>query len=249
MHLFKADLHIHTVLSPCGDLEMSPRRIVQTALGRGLDIIAITDHNSTLQCEEVMKVGKREGLSVICGVEVTSAEEVHCLTLFENLEVLRKFQGYLDRYLPEVKNKPEKFGYQVWVNEEEEILGQEERMLIHAIDQGIEEVAAEVERLGGLFIPAHVDKTVFSLYSQLGFMPSDFQVDGIELSPYGKEEEQLRMHPELKDCTLVRSSDAHFLGDIGKCCSFFKMKTKSFEEIKLAFRGEGGREIIMEEAL
>lgn len=242
MKQYKADLHIHSVLSPCGSLEMSPKMIVDKALECGLNIIGITDHNSTLQCKEVARVGKEKGISVICGAEVTTKEEIHCLTFFENFEKLEAFQSYLDQYLPDVPNDPERFGHQVWVNANEEILGEENRLLISAIDQSIDEVELKVRSLDGLFIPAHVDKRRFSLYSQLGFMPFDLKVDAIGLSPNVKDE-FLTKHKELEQFTLLRSSDAHQPESIGSHYSVFELEELSFKEIKMALHQTNGRRV------
>lgn len=243
MKLFKADLHMHTVLSPCGSLEMSPVAVVEKALEMKLDIIGVTDHNSTRQCYEVVKVAHKKGLHVLCGAEVTTKEEVHCLTFFENFEKLEIFQQYLDEHLPNVENNVEMFGHQVWVNEAEEILGEESRILISAINQTIEEVQAKVKQLGGLFIPAHVDRSRFSLYSQLGFMPSDLNPDAIGLSPNADDKEMVKKYSELANYTLLRSSDAHTLDCIGIRYTVFEMEAFSFDEVLMALHNMNGRKV------
>ena len=129
MKSFRTDLHIHTVLSPCGDLEMSPARIVSLSTKRGLDIIGITDHNSTKQCELVWKLGRRLGLTVIPGCEMTSREEVHCLGFFEDFDALNEFQDFLDLHLTIIPNKPSLFGYQVVVDEFDYILEEQANYL------------------------------------------------------------------------------------------------------------------------
>ena len=113
MKMYRTDLHIHTVLSPCGGLEMSPEQIVEAAIAKGLDIIAITDHNSTRQCKAVIEAGEERGLKVFGGAEVNTREEVHCLTLFEDIETLTVFQEYLDDFLPDIPNDPDSFGHQI----------------------------------------------------------------------------------------------------------------------------------------
>lgn len=241
MNRYKADLHIHSVLSPCGSLEMSPQVIVDTARAKGLDVIAITDHNSTRQCKVVAQLARKEGLMVLCGAEVTTREEVHCLTLFENFEKLDAFQEYLDQHLPDVKNNPDVFGHQVWVNAEEEILGEEERLLISGLKQSIEDVEAKVHELNGLFILAHVDKKRFSVYSQLGFLPFDLSIDAMGISPLVQVDELLKKHPEMKEYVLLRSSDAHMPDQIGQRYTEFLMEELSFDEVKLALRNEKGR--------
>ena len=167
MKEYRVDLHLHTCLSPCGSLEMSPQRIVETALERGLDAIAVTDHNSTLQCPEIQALGEERGLMVFAGAEVTTREEAHCVALFADDRTRAAFQMYLDDYLPPVPNDPERFGDQVWVNARNEIVGEAPYLLISALDRSVEQIAAVVHRLGGLFIAAHVERPSFSLISQL----------------------------------------------------------------------------------
>src|SRR5690554_464993 len=184
MQWFRADLHIHTVLSPCGDLEMSPEHIVDEAIRKELDVIAITDHNSIRQAPEVMAVGREKGLLVLCGVEVNTREEVHGVALFENEDQVAQFQQYLDAHLPNIPNKPDFFGHQAWVNRKEEIMGEEPRLLWSALDQSLDEVAAKVRQLKGLFFPAHIDRPVNGLLRQLGFVPAHLQADALEVCQY-----------------------------------------------------------------
>lgn len=148
MKEFRVDLHLHTCLSPCGSLEMSPQRIVETALERGLDAIAVTDHNSTLQCPEIQALGKERGLTVFAGAEVTTREEAHCVALFADDEARAAFQAYLYDHLPPVPNDPERFGDQVWVNGRNEIVGEAPYLLISALDQSVEQIAVVVHRPG-----------------------------------------------------------------------------------------------------
>ncbi|MBS2100166.1 PHP domain-containing protein [Carboxylicivirga linearis] len=244
MKLFKADLHIHTVLSPCGSLEMSPKVIVESALSKGIDIIGITDHNSTLQCTEVVRLANKNGLAVLCGAEVTTKEEVHCLTFFENFEKLETFQHYLDQFLPNIPNDTEMFGHQVWVDEDENILGEEKRLLISAIDQSIDEVEAKVRSLDGLFIPAHVDRGRFSLYSQLGFMPFDLKPDAVGMTYRAEVDKMIDLHPELKELTILRSSDAHFPNAIGEHYTVFELEEGSFQEVRMALHQKNNRKVI-----
>jgi len=244
MKSFKVDLHMHTVLSPCGSLEMSPMNIVKTALENDLDIIGITDHNSTRQCAEVVKIGQELGLTVFSGAEVTTKEEVHCLAFFENFGKLEAFQSYLDNHLPMIPNDVEKFGFQVWVDRNEEILGQEERLLISSINQSINEVEQKVRELNGIFIPAHIFRPSFSVYSQLGFMPFDIIPDAIGISANSNIEEQIKLHPELEKFTVLRSSDAHYPQHIGSHYSVVEMEEASFEEFRMALHNKSGRKVI-----
>jgi 3',5'-nucleoside bisphosphate phosphatase len=242
MPIYCADLHIHTVLSPCGDLGMSPVNIVKTALEKGLNIIGITDHNSTLHCQLIQKTASEHGIMVMMGAEVTTKEEIHCLTFFENTESLNAFQQYLDKYLPHFPNDEEKFGYQVVVNEKEEILQHIEWLLISAIDQSIDEVEAKVHSLGGLFIPAHIDKSCNSLISQLGFIPPSLNIDGLEISKHAKPENLAFLTSVHHNVPILRNSDAHVLEQIGTSKTEFLLEKLSLSEVRMALRKENGRD-------
>jgi PHP family Zn ribbon phosphoesterase len=167
MKFYRADLHIHTLLSPCGDLEMSPANIVAKAKEKQLDIIGITDHNSTKHCRLTRKLAEKEGISVLCGAEVNTKEEVHCLAFFETDDKLELFQEFLDKQLPPVKNDVHRFGYQVVIDEKENIIEEVEKLLLTGLHAGIDEVEKVVHELGGIFIPAHVDRPYCSILSQL----------------------------------------------------------------------------------
>jgi 3',5'-nucleoside bisphosphate phosphatase len=246
MKTFRADLHIHTVLSPCGDLEMSPLNIIATAKKQKIDIIGITDHNTTRHCALMKKLGSENGVFVLTGAEVTTKEEVHCLTFFDKPESLDEFQRYLDKYLPFVKNDPYNFGYQVVVDQEENIIDEVESLLIVAIDQSISEVRNKVKGLNGIFIPAHVNRPRNGLLSQLGFIPDDLNPDAIEI--FGKHAKAafLQEHPEFNAYQLIRSSDAHHPDSIGNWTTQFLLHHISFEEIVMALNGKDGREVVIE---
>lgn len=244
MKNYRVDLHIHTVLSPCASLEMSPDVIIQRALEQKLDIIGIADHNSTKQCEVISEMGKEVGLTVLCGAEINTKEEVHCLVFFENEYKLNEFQQYLDAHLPVVKNKPELFGDQVWVDKENNILGEEQRLLIVGLDVSIDEVSEKVAELDGLFIPAHVDKPSNSIISQLGFLPDYLTVSGVELSANVNIGEIESKHPWIKDFTKLVNSDAHMPEQIGSSYTVMQLQEPSFIEVKKALKNEAGRQVI-----
>mgnify|MGYP006277693361 FL=1 len=231
MNRYYADLHIHTVLSPCGDLNMSPRKILEQASKKGLDIIGITDHNSTLQSRIIAQIAQEYGIYVLKGAEITSVEEVHCLCFLPD-EQLDNFQDYVDTHLLKIPNKPDKLGYQVLVDEHEQIIRQIDHSLLSSLDQGVDQIREKVKSLHGLFIPAHINKTMFSMLSQLGFIPEEAGEDALELSPHISKEEFVKKYPELKNKTFIQSSDAHYLPDIGKKSTLFKMKNRSFEEVR-----------------
>jgi hypothetical protein len=244
MNTYRADLHIHTVLSPCGDLDMSPTRIIEKAREKGLDIIGITDHNSTRHCRLIRDLARPAGIFVLMGAEVTTREEVHCLSFFENDDRLMEFQAYLEQHLPPVPNDTQKFGYQVVVDKDEQILEEIEYLLISALDQSINQVEQKVHSLGGIFIPAHIDRPSYSITSQLGFIPDDLQIDGVEISAGCKKETMLPFLPKHSNVSVIRSSDAHYPNQVGMVFTTFGMEHRSFREIKSALHTFAGRSII-----
>ena len=243
MKIFRVDLHTHTVLSPCGDLEMSPVNIVEKAKERRIDIIGISDHNSTLHAPLVKELAAKEGIVVMMGAEVTTKEEVHCLCFFETEENLAIFQKYLEEHLPHIPNDKDKFGYQVVVNEEEEIVDEVEWLLISGINQSIDQLERKVHELDGLFVPAHINKMQNSVISQLGFVPFDLNVDALEITRHISKEFFLEKNTYLKDKTFIKSSDAHCIDLVGEVFTEFLLKEASFNEVKMALRNEEGRTV------
>lgn len=243
MKSFRTDLHIHTVLSPCGDLEMSPARIVSLASKRGLDIIGITDHNTTKQCELVWKLGQRFGLTVIPGCEMTSREEVHCLGLFSDFDALREFQHFIDQHLAIIPNDPALFGYQVVVDADDNIIEMLDNYLGASLNVSIEEVEQKVHDLSGIFIPAHIDRPRNSLYSQLGFFPPELKVEALQISKLAKEMAVREKYKIDTEITLVQFSDAHYPDDLGKTFTLFEMEEPSFGELRKALLREDGRNV------
>ncbi len=239
----KADLHIHTVLSPCADLEMSPVNIVNAAKDNKIDLIAITDHNSTLQCSLVKELAEKKGISVLCGVEVTTREEVHCLAYFENPGKLGLFQKYLNKHTPKFPYLPGVFGYQLLVDKEEQIIEMVENYLNVALSQSIEQVEREVHRLGGLFVPAHIERPLGGIFNHLGFIPDTLTCDAMGIMRQSNEAEIRSRFGLVADIALIKSSDAHSLKEIGSGCTWFELNEPSFDEIKMAMMGINGRKI------
>lgn len=231
-----ADLHLHTLLSPCGSLEMSPDHIISRAVTLGLDTIGITDHNTTRQCEVVRDMGKQKGIEVLMGAEVTTREEVHCLVYFENSTTLRRFQQYLDDHLPEFQNDPGRFGYQVAVDERNNIIYEEGRLLINALDVSLEQMCSVVHSLEGIIIPAHIDRPRFGLIGQLGFIPAGLEVDGFEISVFTEPSRLSARNHTVADYALIRGSDAHQPVMIGSSFSSFLCEKLDFCTFKSMLR-------------
>ncbi len=241
MRVYRADLHIHTLLSPCGDLEMSPANIVAKAKAKQLDIIGITDHNSTKHCRLTQKLAEKEGIAVLCGAEVTTKEEVHCLAFFETDDKLALFQKFLEKQMPPVKNDIHRFGYQVVIDEQENIIDEEPYLLLTGLHAGINKVEEVVHELGGIFIPAHVDRPYYGLLSQLGFVPQGMKAEALEISRHTNPEEFDRQEGLNGKFTFLKNSDAHYLNDIGRAYTEMWLEAPTFSEIKMALTNENGR--------
>jgi PHP family Zn ribbon phosphoesterase len=243
LRTFRADLHIHSCLSPCGDEGMKPRAVVHRALAIGLDMIAICDHNSAENVTSFMSVGSERGLAVLPGMEITSKEEIHLLALFDRSEDCLALQEFIYHYLPG-ENVEEVFGCQTIINERDEAVGTNRRMLIGATLLPLEQIVSRVDSLGGVVIASHIDRQSFSLLGQLGFIPERLALDGLEISVRtSREEVQERFHA-YRRFSFVRSSDAHFLEDIGKNITHFLLEKTSSEEVKMALHHRGGRRVI-----
>ncbi len=234
MKLYIADMHIHSALSPCGNAEMNAYDIVTVAMQRGLNIIALTDHNCTKQVQIVKDFGKQEGILVIPGLEVNTKEEIHCLVYFETVSQLEEFQKYLDKHMPRVKNKATLFGKQVISDLNGDILDEVDELLLVGLDTSFNQVARMVHSMDGIIVPAHIDKSRNSILSQLGFIPSGATIDAVEIFNPGDYERLLTSHPELSRWSVMSNSDAHFLKDIGSRTTFFNLAEPSFEEIRMA---------------
>jgi len=239
----KADLHIHSCLSPCGDTEMTPKMIVEKAVLKGLDVIGICDHNSTENVAAIKKVGEKNNLKVLGGMEVTSKEEVHILALFDEDNKLSKLQKIVYENL-KGKNNEELFGYQLVVNDQDEIIDLNTKMLIGATDLTVDEIVELIHSLNGLAIASHVDRERFSLIGQLGFVPEGLELDALELSPRYMSEKKKFDFPMASGYPLVTFSDAHYVNDIGETSTTFMIDGITVSELKKALRNKDGRSVL-----
>jgi PHP family Zn ribbon phosphoesterase len=240
MKRLRADLHVHTCLSPCGDLSMDPKRVVERALACGLDLIAICDHNSMGNCAAVMEAARGGGLDVLPGCEICTAEEIHLLVLFENMVVAQGFQGYLDAHLTGT-NSPEVFGYQIEADAQGNFTGECTDFLLGALDQGAAEVTKAVKASGGLVICAHIDRKSYSVISQLGFMPPDLNPDAVEITLPGLQGAFPLAH--AAGFPVITASDAHSPHDVGRWVTLLDMDEPTFAELSMALQGIGGRSV------
>ena len=249
---FRTDLHIHTCLSPCGDLSMAPGVIVEEALKRGLDAIGICDHNTAENVPAVRKAAEKTRLAVLGGMEVTSQEEVHILALFTpgRDEKLFELQEKVYENLPGL-NDEKAFGEQVIVNENNEVTGLNTRLLIGATNLPLDRVVETIRSLSGLAIASHVDRESFGIIGQLGFIPEGLPLDALELSGRIPPDEARAFLPPSRwragGFPLVTFSDAHYPEDIGKRSTSFRVAELQVEEIREALLGREGRRVFLEE--
>lgn len=243
MQRYRVDLHIHTLLSPCGDLGMSPEAIVRRAVRAGLDAIAVCDHNTTLQTPVVVHLGRRMGLTVYYGVELTTREEAHLVAFLPDRGAAARMQAWIDQRIERIPNRPDRLGDQMWVDEWEMIAGEVRWYLNAPLRCSAEQAAAEVMRQGGVVVAAHVDRMANSLIGQLGFLPADMPLAAVEYNRTDRFLELLQAHPELCDYAAYTASDAHFPDQIGVNPSWLYAESPSFGELCMAMAGKNGRRI------
>ena len=245
MKQFRADLHVHTVLSPCAEVEMIPPLIVQRALEKHIDLIAITDHNTSANVGAVQKAAHGTRLTVLPGMEVQSREEVHLLTLFEMLQELEAWQKEVDASLPELLNEPDFFGEQFVVDETGEFVRNEPRLLLTSTGFSIEEIFERVKALGGIVIPAHVERFSFGLFPTLGLISETWNLLALEISRQITPQKAWEMFPATRNYPLIQSGDVHRLEDfLGT--TVFKLASPTLLEIRLAFNKIDGRDVCIE---
>ena len=230
--IVKADFHIHSCLSPCASLEMSPGNILKKAEEAGLNWIALTDHNSSLNCQALYDLSKKSKVRCLFGLEVTSVEEVHLLTLFDNLESASSFGEWIYENLPDIPNQIDRFGDQVVVDASENIIEQVEKYLGLASNLSISEIIEDVHSDGGIVIPAHIDRPLFGIISQLGFLPFE-KFDGIEISRryYANQGAPIK---NAEKYTAITNSDSHDLDSIGKAYNIIDTEDYTIEALKEA---------------
>lgn len=245
MKTFRADLHVHTVLSPCADVEMIPPLIVQKALEKKIDLIGITDHNASANVGAVQKAAEGTGLTVLSGMEVQTREDIHLLTFFESIEILEKWQAEVDESLPSAPNKVEYFGEQFIVDETGDFMRSEPRLLLTSTGFSIDDIFERVTSLGGMVVPAHVERTSYGLFPSLGLISAEWHVPALEISRHTSSEKVAVRFPAMRKYPLIQNGDAHrleeFLGT-----TIFTINSPTLLEIQMAFNNTDGRSVRIE---
>jgi 3',5'-nucleoside bisphosphate phosphatase len=233
----KFDLHIHSCLSPCANLEMAPSEIVERAVAAGMGGIALSDHQSAKNTPAIAECARRAGLACLFGLEMQTAEEVHTLALFDEVEQALAMTDWVYAALPKRVNNPETFGDQPIVTWDNDIVDMEWRILAMGCRRTIPETAARVHELGGLYIAAHVDRPNYSVFSGLGAIPENC-FDAVELSRTADEAIWL---PRVEGYAVTRSSDAHNLDDVARVWTEADLEEFSIAALKQAFAAKATR--------
>lgn len=209
-----ADLHLHSCLSPCGDNDMTPYNLVNMAKLLGFQMIALTDHNSCRNCRSAVAVGKEIGLTVVPGMELCTAEEIHCVCLLPDLDAADAFSAHIHETMPNVQNQPEIFGDQRVMDTGDGILDTEPLLLTTASAVSVDDLVPLVHAFGGACFPAHLDRASYSILSVLGFLYPELQFTTAEFTHKAFLPQYLEKHPLLQNMHIVRNSDAHYLENI-----------------------------------
>jgi len=242
MKQFRADLHVHTVLSPCAEVEMIPPLIVQQALEQKIDLIAITDHNASANVEAVQKAARGTSLTVLPGMEVQSREDVHLLTIFETTDALNAWQKEVDAALPDKQNNSSLFGEQFVVDETGEFIRNEPRLLLTSTHFSIDDIFERVSTLGGIVIPAHVERMTYGLLPTLGLISEQWNVPALEITRRTNPEKAGESFPALRQYPLIQSGDVHRLDEfLGT--TVFTLLSPTLLEISMALKKIDGRDV------
>jgi hypothetical protein len=231
-----ADLHIHSTLSPCASLEMSPTAIVRRAHEAGLDMIAVTDHNSVENGLIAAGLGEKAGVKVLFGMEAQSREDVHLLCLFTDRRQAARFNERVYSLLPDVGNNPDFFGDQVVVDEQDNIVRHEEKLLLNALNISIQDLVELARLHNGVAIPAHVEAPPYGLLVNLGMVPVELEDSILEISYASRAAGAALAFPALGRHPLISNSDAHFLKDIGRARIVFEAASPSLPALIAAVR-------------
>ncbi len=230
------DLHIHTALSPCASDDMTPNNIVNMAVIKGLDAIAITDHNSSDNCISVIKAAKDNELVVIPGVELQTTEEVHLLCFFNEVSALNDFQSVIDLHMNKTNNNREIFGNQLIMDENDFVVGEKQHMLLTSSGLSLNKAIQTVAEIGGVVVPAHIERNSYSILGNLGFIPSGLNLATLEIYKNDHRAELIEKHKDLEKYRFLVNSDAHALGCISEAERFIEAKSKSIFDIIQAIK-------------
>lgn len=233
------DLHIHSCLSPCGDDEATPASIAGIGKLNGLSIMALTDHNTIKNCPAFFKAAKAYGIIAVAGMELTTAEDIHMVCLFKTLDDAIAFDKALDSYRIPIPNRPDIFGRQLIMDEDDNIVGEVKNTLSFATNVSLDEAPRLVESYGGICYPAHIDRPSNSVIAVLGAFPPESKFTCAELHLKEKVTDYAVM-ASLPENQLVFSSDAHQLLDIKEAQDYFMLPDDDENAVENLFKALKG---------
>ncbi len=228
MNRYYYDFHIHSCLSPCGDNDMTPNNIAGVCALAGLQIAALTDHNSVKNCPAFYQAAKKQGIIPIAGMELTTAEDIHVVCLFEELADAMAFGDMVDARRIRIPNRVDIFGDQIIMNAEDEPIGVEEDLLPNATTLSLDEVPPLVAEYRGVCFPAHIDREANGIIAILGTVPEYPSFACAELRDYINKEDYQNKYPILKSKLLLCGSDAHYLWDIRDAEAYFDLDDEPY---------------------
>ncbi len=227
MNRYYYDLHIHSCLSPCGDDDNTPNNIAGMASLCGLNIVALTDHNSCANCPAFFKAAKQYGIIAIAGMELTTSEDIHIICLFEKLGDAMAFDQKLQEYKIPIKNRADIFGNQLILDGDDKIIGEEENLLINATMLSVTDVPQLVGEFGGICYPAHIDRHSNGIISVLGTFPESPNFNCVEFHDGSKADEYIQKY-SLQDKKIIVSSDAHNLENMRDKENYFEIDDEPY---------------------
>ena len=228
MNRYYYDFHIHSCLSPCADNDMTPNNIAGMAALAGLNILALTDHNSSRNCPAFFAAAKKSGVIPVAGMELTTAEDIHMVCLFEQLEDALRFNDAVDERRIKVRNRPDIFGDQLILNENDEEIGREENLLTNATGISVDEAPSLVEQFNGVCYPAHIDREANGIIAVLGTFPTDLRGKWAELHDMDSADAYMQNFPALQSKRFLAGSDAHYLWDIPDKRHYFELEDEPY---------------------
>ena len=225
------DLHIHSCLSPCADADMTPSNIVNMSILNGLDVIAITDHNSCKNCKALVEAGKNSNLLVIPGMEICTSEEIHVVCLFESVKDAEKFSDYVYSNMPLIQNRQDIFGSQTIMDSNDNKKGEEPYLLLNATNISVNDILNITNSYNGTAFPAHIDRSSYSIISSLGSIPPESGFKTVEITNDCDNEKMVSLDPSIKNMSVLTSSDSHYLESLVSKKHFLEIDTLSAKSI------------------
>ncbi len=246
MRKFVADLHVHSLLSPCAAVEMTPRNIVWHAVQHAVDIIAITDHNACDNVVAALEAAKGTEVTVLLGMEVESKEEAHLIVLFEKMRQLKAWEQFIKSHMSGRLNDADRFGAQFIVDAEDNFIAEKTELLLTSLTVGVSEITSQVKNLGGICIASHVDRPTYSIISQLGFIPPDVDLAAVEVSRNMSIAHAAERIPAIGRLPVITASDAHVMDDfINGPKTTFYLEQPTIGEIRQALLAQNSRKVVV----